>query len=494
MAQLLAGSAGCLAAPVSSPGDAAAVEYPSWHCFTAADAGERRQRVERDILPRVVFEGRSPPATLDDRMAHHKVPALSVAVIRQGTVDWTSAYGRLGPEGAPAGCDSLFQAGSLAKPVTLLAVLRMREAGIIDLDRDVERYLRSYRLPPGRQTPSNPVTLRDLLAHTSGITPGGYRGYAAGEAIPTDQQVASGTGPTNSPKVEVLSPPGEALQYSGGGYTVVEIALQDSLRRPFEQIAREWVLAPVGMKQAEFTQPLPPTSAVQAAKGFDADGQPVRGGWHTHPEQAAAGLWATPSDLASFLVELWNGYHGRSRVFNAAIIQEMLRNPIDGHAYGFRRIGDGDQTFITHYGGNVGYTAGMTINLVTGNGAVFMTNSDAGTKVGLEFLQSVSRVYDWPVFRETRVKAVDHPPDVLQSLAGLYRFAEQGWQVSVVVEAGALTLVFPNGDRYALVAISDGPREFIHPATAVRAGFESAGTETRIRLYGEVGVREVASE
>jgi len=64
----------------------------------------------------------------------------------------------------------------------------------------------------------------------------------------------------------------------------------------------------------------------------------------------------------------------------------------------------------------------------------------------------------------------------------------------VVVEAGALTLVFPNGDRYALVAISDGPREFIHPATAVRAGFESAGTETRIRLYGEVGVREVASE
>ena len=490
---LIAMTAWSAAVPAETVGASPTNRDPVWHCFTASDAKERRTSVERGMLPRVVFEGRSQPATLDGRMIQHKVPALAVAVIRQGRLDWSAAYGSLGSNFGLAGCDSLFQAGSLAKPVTLLAALRMRRAGLIDLDRDVDRYLRSWHLPPGHQTPSNPVTFRNLLSHTSGITPGGYRGYADGEAIPTDQQVANGTPPANSPKVEVLRPPGEELSYSGGGYTVVEIALQDLLRRPFEQILGEWVLTPVGLRQADFTQPLPAANHTRAARGHDGEGGAVRGGWHTHPEQAAAGLWATPSDMAVFLIELWKGYHGESRIFDQASVREMLANPVDGHAYGFRLIGDGDGTSITHYGGTVGYTAGMTMNLATGNGAVFMTNAEGGSNLGREFLQSVSRVYDWPMFRETRVTAVERPVEALQPLTGRYVFAEQDWQVSVVVEAGALTLVFPNGDRYGMVPISGGPMEFIHPDTAVRAGFDVERGEARIRLYGQVGTRETGS-
>jgi len=465
-----------------------------WNCFTASDAQARKQQVERDMLPRVVFAGEVQPASVESRMAKYKTPALSVAVIHNGELDWSAAWGQLQVDGARAGCDSLFQAGSLAKPVTLLAALRMQQEGLIDFDKNIETYLSSYHLPAGRQTDASPVTFRNLFAHSAGITPGGYDGYAQGQPVPTDQQTVRAEAPSNSRKVEVLNAPNTSLAYSGGGYTVIEIALQDRLRQPFEQVMREWVISPVGMKQADFTQPPPASSYQRSARGYQTDGSGVPGGWHNHPEQAAAGLWATASDMAAFLLEIHRGYNGKSKVFTQASIRELLEKPIDGHAYGFRLIGEGDQVFITHYGGTIGYRAGMTLNLRTGDGAVYLNNSDNGADLGVEFFNAVSRIYHWAAFREVQVKRVTQAVDVLQSLAGRYLFAEQDWTVSVVYENDALTLVFPNGDRYAMTPIQGAPREFIHPDTGVRASFEGEGADMRIQLYGQTGQRQALGE
>jgi CubicO group peptidase (beta-lactamase class C family) len=461
-----------------------------WACLTADDgARTRRQEVERGLLPGVVFEGETQPAGIESRLAHHKTPALSVAVIRDGRLDWSAAWGRLQAGGAPAGCDSLFQAGSLAKPATVLAVLRMRQQGLIDLDRNIDAYLASYRLPAGRQTEANPVTLRHLLAHTAGITPGGYAGYAAGEPLPTDAQTVRGEPPANGRKAEVLQPPGSELAYSGGGYTMVEIALQDHLRQPFEHLMRDWLLAPAGLRQADFTVPLPAASHARAARGHQPDGSGVPGGWRHHPEQAAAGLWATASDLAALLVELRKGHQGQSTVFTQASIRELLATPFEGHAFGFRLIGQGDDVFLTHYGGTVGYRAGATLNLRTGDGAVFLGNSDNAAAVGREFLGAVARTYGWPLFREVRVARAQQPAEALQSLTGRYVFAEQEPTVDVVLEQGGLVVVFPNGDRYAMVAVKGGPRTFIHPETGVRVSFDAEGSATTIQLYGQTGRR-----
>ncbi len=481
--------------PSQSPveADESAGLQRQWSCYTANDARIRKQRVERDMLPRVAFVGETRPAGVETRMLQHKTPALSVAVIRDGKLDWSAAWGRLETDGARAGCDSLFQAGSLAKPATVLAALRMQQQGIVDFDEDIETYLSSWHLPAGRQTGANPVALRNLFAHTAGITPGGYEGYAQGQPMPTDQQTVRADAPSNARKVEVLDAPGASLKYSGGGYTVAEIALQDRLRQPFEQIMRTWLTVPVGMKQADFTQPLPAPSHGHAARGHLIDGSVVPGGWHNHPEQAAAGLWATASDMAALLIEIRKGWQGRSAVFTQDSIRELLANPIDGHAYGFRLIGEDDQVFITHYGGTVGYRAGMTLNLNTGNGAVYLSNSDNGSDLGLEFLGAVSAVYDLPMFRQTRVERATQPMEVLKSLVGRYGF-EEGPVVSVIYEQDALTLVFPNGDRYAMTPILGAPREFIHPDTAVRASFDGEGKDMTIQLYGQTGRRLAGGE
>ena len=466
-----------------------------WSCYTASDAQARKKQVEHGLLPHVVFDGEIKPVSIETRMAMAKTPALSVAVVHNGKLDWSAAWGQLQADGAGADCGSLFQAGSIAKPVTLLAALRMKAAGLIDFDRSIETYLSSYHLPAGRQTNANPVTFRNLLAHSAGIAPGGYAGYAQNEPIPTDQQIVRGEAPSNSRKVEVLNAPGASLAYSGGGYTVIEIALQDQLHKPFDQIMREWLLSPVGMKQADFTMPLPASSHPHTARGHKIDGTLISGGWNNYPEQAAAGLWATATDLAMFLLEIHKGYVGKSNVFTQASIRELLASPIANHAYGFRLMGEGDQVFITHYGGTVGYRAGMTLNLQTGDGAVFLTNSDNGSNLGGAFFSAVSRAYEWPMFREERVKRMTQPAAVLQSLVGIYVFPDQGWKVSVVYERDSLTLVFPAGNRLPLVMvpIHGRPREFVHE-TGVHANFDGEGQDLKIQLFGQTGQRQTSGE
>jgi hypothetical protein len=195
-----------------------------------------------------------------------------------------------------------------------------------------------------------------------------------------------------------------------------------------------------------------------------------------------------------FLLELHKGYHGKSDVFTQASIEEILATPIANHAYGFRLINDGnDQVFMTHYGGTVGYRAGITLNLRTGNGAVFLANSDNGANLGEEFFSAVARAYEWPVFREKVIKRVKHSPEVLKSFTGTYNFPTQGWKLTVVQQQESLRFVFPAGNRLPLtmVGIEGSEHQFAHE-TGVIARFYDEGKGLKVHLFGQTGQRQVS--
>ncbi|GAB4197712.1 MAG: hypothetical protein Tsb002_32080 [Wenzhouxiangellaceae bacterium] len=459
-----------------------------WQCHTAHDADARKQQVISHVMPRVAFAGETQAVDIETRMTYHQSLALSVAVIHNGKLDWSAAWGHLTNKGPQAGCDSLFQAGSLAKPATVLAAFRMQQDSLLDFDKPISNYLSSWQLPTGQQTDEQAVTLRNLLMHTAGITPGGYMGYAQGQLLPTDQQTVQGVPPSNATKAEVIQIPNTKLSYSGGGYTIVEIALQDLLDQPFAQIMNTWLINPVRMKQATFAQPLPDIHHGHTARGHLADGSVVVGGWHNHPEQAAAGLWATASDLAALLIEMRKGWQGQSAVFTRESITELLDNPVVSHSYGFRLIGEDDQLFITHYGGTVGYRSGMTLNLQSGAGAVYLINSNNGIDLGREFLSAVARTYNWTAFPQVWAERTTLPLGTLSSFDGQYQF-DGGPTISVTVEDEVLTIIFPNGDRYMMTPIKGKDHEFIHAGTAVRARFYSDDTGLLIELYGQTGHR-----
>jgi CubicO group peptidase (beta-lactamase class C family) len=245
-------------------------------------------------------------AVVAELLKKFNVPGVSIAVSQGFKLEWARGYGVADVEtGAPVTPDTLFQAASISKPVAAMVSMRAVQDGLFALDQDVNTILRSWKLPADEFAKDRPVTPRALMSHTSGTGDAfGFPGYAPGAPLPTLPQMLDGQPPSNRRAVRLERPPFTAYEYSGGGVMIQQLALTDAAGRPFEQLAREWVLDPIGMTNSTFEQPLPAARAARAARAHDRTGARMADPWHVYPEQAAAGLWTTPSDLVKFVIEV----------------------------------------------------------------------------------------------------------------------------------------------------------------------------------------------
>ena len=211
----------------------------------------------------------------------------------------------------------------------------------------------------------------------------------------------------------------------------------------------------------------------------------------TPPDQAAAGLWSTSEDWANFLIEISKGYRKESKVFSKALVSNLLAEPIEHHAYGFILVGEGEDLTLVHHGGNVGYRSTMMINLASGDGAAFLTNSDNGSALIGELLRSISHTYGWSHFNQLEFNARTRKPEELRPFVGEYEFKQHGWRVKVVYDQTAknISVIFPNHDRYHLVPTTEAAAHFVHPETGVEVRFEQESNGHRIHLYGQIGNR-----
>ncbi|MBI1354330.1 MAG: serine hydrolase [Acidobacteria bacterium] len=386
------------------------------------------QRIESGLLFPVAVAGEPvPQKNIRGRMERYGAPAVSVTVIDQHRIAWSRAYGAIREDKTPATPETLFQAASISKPVTAAAALMLVSRGTLDLDVPVDRYLSSWKIPESALTATSPITLRELLSHSAGISVHGFDGYEVGAPVPTLQQVLSGAPPANSLPIRVEQEPGKSWQYSGGGYTIVQQILEDVTGKPFHQLMAELVLDQLGMASSTFLQPLPERQAQRAATGYGDDGRPVAGRWHVYPEQAAAGLWTTASDLAEFA--LWvmadGNPPGMSQDREAARLliarQPDLVNRYGGMGLGFFVGGEGAAKHFLHGGGNAGFRCYMIGFPATGQGVVIMTNSDSGIPLALEITRAVASEYQWPERFQRVITA--QPVDAAQLAAyeGSYR-------------------------------------------------------------------------
>lgn len=461
-------------------------------CAHSKTSLDKKLKIEKGIRGKVLFQGEHEVLkSIQDKMSEYKVPALSLAVIENGRIAWAETYQNANfPELKKLGCNSAFQTASLSKPVTFLAALRMQSAKQIDLNKDIQSYLSGFKLPSGKQTSESPVTLRNIFSHTSGITPGGYRGYKKGTPVPTDIEVLRGSEGVNSNAVEVLTVPNQSLAYSGGGYTLAEVALQDYFNDSFENIMKDWILEPANMSNSTFSQFASDSEFSHAVEGYQQSGNVIEGGWRIHPEQAAAGLWSNPTDMAKLLIEVYKAYQGKNSLFSQSEIHSMLNKERDGHVYGFIFDDSNDGKSITHYGGNAGYRSGMTIDLETGNGLVYLTNSDNGGALGNELLLSASRIYGWNHFKQIKVKRKKINNLVLRQLSGQFKWNDR-IDLSIRYEENQkfIYLIFPNGDEYKLTPIEGEELEFIHQKTGVKVSFLNNDKNNSFILYGGKAVK-----
>jgi CubicO group peptidase (beta-lactamase class C family) len=325
-------------------------------------------------------------------MKKTQIHGLSLAIIENGEIVKARGYGVVEEGGAPVTESTLFQAGSISKPVAAVGALILVEQGKLSLDEDVNGRLNTWKLPENDLTRKNNVTLRGLLSHTAGMTVHGFPGYPSGGPIPTLVQVLNGESPANTGPVRVSTAPNSGWRYSGGGYTVVQQMVIDLTGKAYPQFMREAVLAPLGMERSTFEQPLPADWAKTAATGFYADGKQVPGRWHIYPEMAAAGLWTTSSDLARFVIALQRALAGHSgSVISQATAQEMLTP--HSSSYGLGVLIDGP--VFGHTGRDEGFDATLVAYAQTGRGVVIMINANDNSGVLPRIVRFVARQYRW---------------------------------------------------------------------------------------------------
>ncbi len=408
-------------------------------CFTAlaaslavsAIAGDttefRIHRVTQEMPAAVLVRGESSKVTsLAERMTALHVPAVSIAVIHKGRIEWARGFGVTRTGGPPVTDRTLFQAASISKPVFALAILRLADNGKVNLQADVNDYLTSWKIPDSPFTHAAPVTLRALLSHSAGTTVGGFRGYESTAALPTLDQILEGAPPANSSSIRVDTPPGKRYRYSGGGYVVAQAALQDVTGVAATRYLQQFVLNPAGMTRSTFEQPLPASRIAEIAWPYRADGSPVQGGPRVYPELAAAGLWSTPSDLARYALSIQAALRDTVKVRKNTIISRtmahtMLTPVLDGHGLGPRIGGRTSRKYFTHNGGNEGYRC-LLVAYEDGDGAVVMTNSDSGGVIMEEVMRSIASAYAWPDFAPAVRTISDVKPERLARLEGAYQF------------------------------------------------------------------------
>jgi CubicO group peptidase (beta-lactamase class C family) len=366
----------------------------------SATTDERIKHVESALLSPIQLDGKpSKTKSLIERMAELHVPGVSIAVVHEGELEWARGFGVAELAGSPVTPRTLFQAASISKPITALAVMSLVQDGKLNLDADVNGYLKDWKLPTNKFTEQHAVTLRGLLTHSAGVTVHGFPGYESGEYTPTLIQILDGVKPANTDPIRVDMTPGTKMRYSGGGYVIIQQLLEDVTRQPFPKLMSETVLLPLGMTDSTFEQPLPAGRIKEIATPYRANGKPVKGGPHTYPERAPAGLWTTPTDLARYIVEVQRMLAGKSSgVLTPEMARAMLTPTLNDQALGPRVGENSKRKFFVHNGSNEGYRC-VFFAYEDGAGVVIMTNGDNGSKLFSQILNAIAVEYGWPKFQ-----------------------------------------------------------------------------------------------
>jgi CubicO group peptidase (beta-lactamase class C family) len=312
-------------------------------------------------------------------IAGSMTPGLAVALVCHGTVAWAAGLGVADrATGEPVTPAARFQAASVSKPVTAWGVLRLVEQGRIGLDEPVVGHLRRWR-PPHSRFDVDGITVRRLLSHTAGLSVHGYAGQTLDRPLPSIEASLSGETRGSFP-VELLDAPGRRWLYSGGGYSVLQLLVEELTGQPFADFMQAEVLEPLGMRASGFQW----QQTIATACPHDADGG--RMPHFAFAEQAAAGLVTTAPELARFLAAALPGPEGepagRGVLSPAGVRLALTAAPATagrwGLGYGLGLLSGGDR-FAYHEGANRGWRAGLALLPDRRAGIVVLANGDGGS-------------------------------------------------------------------------------------------------------------------
>jgi CubicO group peptidase (beta-lactamase class C family) len=318
--------------------------------------------------------------TVTDLMRKGDIPGLSIAVIRDGKIDWEGEFGQKnavndGVTDGPVLRDTVFSAASLGKPVFAYIVLRLVDRGVIDLDKPLYTYGFAYdRIDEDPR--SKLITARIVLDHTTGLPNWG------------------GT------PLKFSFTPGEKFSYSGEGYVYLQKVVEHVTGKSLEELAQKEVFVPLKMEHSTFLWR--PILQNQLAIGKLETDQPIT--WDSPSENAASSLLTTAYDYAKFLVALMNGVGLKQATFQQmwspqVAVPEMGPGISFGLGWGIEQIGA--SKYVYHGGNNVAFKGAAFACPEKREGLVYLTNSEGGMTIESALVKAIEGGDHPGLFSET---------------------------------------------------------------------------------------------
>ncbi|AEE51837.1 serine hydrolase domain-containing protein [Haliscomenobacter hydrossis] len=396
---------------------------------------ERIDKVENGLIPYVPVQG-FPAWNLLDRMKYYQVQGVSIAVINNFKVEWAKGYGWADTlKKEPVSTKTMFSAGSISKFVMAAGAFKLVENQKLSLDAPINNYLKSWKIPANEYTQKTPISLRMLLSHKAGTSQNSYFGFTRDKKpLPTIVDILQGNPIAESRGVVVNSEPNREFRYSGGGSMIAQMAIMDATGENFEAYTMRNIFTPLGMLHSTFAQPLPTKFQKQASWGYSLATW-YKGVPYVYPQQAAAGLYSTPTDLAKFIVEIQKAYQSKSSFLKPSSVKEMLTAQAKVSEGGYKEeIGVGPfliqlsnnqgekGQYFEFTGVNAGFVAYVIGNFTQGYGAVIMLNSgDDYNGLGKEIRRAIAQTYQWHHFLPDTVKYISLTNSDLAKYEGRYR-------------------------------------------------------------------------
>jgi len=317
-------------------------------------------------------------------MLQYNLKGLSVAVFENYKIIWTNQWGvKAADSEEKIDQNTAFSTASISKPMIAIVCAILEEKGLINLDDPIAGYLKRWELPKSNFSNTNNVTWKQLLSHTAGTSQSGFEDYYQGDSIPTIVESLQGKLLSRSDKkIEFLFEPGTSWEYSGGGYVIIQCALEDHLKKPLAQIIKENLLDPLQLQNSTMIQPNGKGFLTNIAKVHNSKGKIIKTGIPITPQVAPSGLWSTPTDLAEIAIEMQKALLGKgNKVISTAVAKKVTNivtmNGPRGWSYGWQRsLGFGNREWFSHDGSNTGTGGDLMGTMKNGNGIAVLANGD----------------------------------------------------------------------------------------------------------------------
>lgn len=439
--------------------------------------------IENNLMNKIQIDDEtSKTYTILEKMEAYNIPGISIAIAKEGKLVYAKGFGIANSTAKTnVNAKTLFQAASISKPITALAILKLVEQGKVDLDTDVNKYLKPWKVEKNDYTVVEKVTLRRLLTHTAGITVHGFPGYSSRDEIPTTIEILEGQG--NTPVITVDTIPGSIWRYSGGGYTIIQQIIKDVSGQELSQFMADHIFPVLGMKDSFFATSLENSNHKNISCAYDSKGKLYKGNWYNYPEHAAAGLWTTPSDLIKYCLHIQANYKESNGILPSNLIQEMLTPHDNNWGLGPALININDELLFGHSGKNVGFTNNMYAFIEKGDAIVVLTNGDNGNRIIEDIVRATSNFYNWNLSNYSKVQPIEVSNNSLQKLTGKYSYTmnNREYFIKVKLKNNQLILFDPNMDD-PLYLTPIAPWAFVSIKSGVYIDFTLDQNEQPINL------------